>query len=281
MTHILLPCRHYRRYPPGQHQGYTEVELTVDLARSAFLVVDVYGLGYSDDDRGAPDKPTLVTAGSVGHERDVVLNHIVPALGCARRTGLPVVYVSNAAPRVALDRYEFTRQRERNAEHRFETVFAEEKVDPREYTQGDSAFIKYSQPVAPLPDEPFVRKIVYSGFFETRLDPLLRHRRADTLICVGFSLSECLLGTMIDALNRNYRVILLRDCTLATETLAEEERTLAFTKRMILWVETYIGWTATADALEAACGRSAVDVVTPGATTPSADPLGGERGRHA
>jgi hypothetical protein len=42
---------------------------------------------------------------------------------------------------------------------------------------------------------------------------------------------------MLDALNRNYRIVLLRDCTLASDT-PEEATTLAFTQRMITWA----GW---------------------------------------
>jgi ureidoacrylate peracid hydrolase len=255
MTELTLPCRYFRRYPPGQYLGYAEEDLQLDLARTVFLVVDVYGLGYSAEDAETPDKPTMVSAASVGNEQEVVLNHLVPALCKAREIGLPVVYLSNSAPRVCLDRYEFALQRKRNAEHDFETIFAEENVDPREYRYGHSAFIKFSRPVAPQGDEPFIRKIVYSGFFETRLDALLRHRGIDTLVCVGFSASECLLGTMIDALHRNYRVILLRDCTLATETIPEEEATLAFTRRMILWMETYLGWSATSQDFIAACNQ--------------------------
>ena len=254
MTDLTLKCRYFRRYPPEQYLGHAEVDLSIQLARTAFMVIDVYGLGYAEEDAASP-KPTMVTSGSVRNERDVVLNHIVPTLATAREIGLPVVYVSNSAPRVALDRYEFCIQRNRNAEHHFETIFAEENVDPWEYTHSNSAFIKYSRPVAPQGDEPFVRKIVYSGFFETRLDALLRHRRIDTLIFVGFSLSECLLGTMIDALYRNCRVILLRDCTLATETVPEEEARLAFTGRMILWTETYLGWSTTSQEFIAASNQ--------------------------
>ena len=253
MKSLTLKCRYFRRYPPEEFLGYMEQALEIDLSRTAFLVVDVYGLGLDQEDDKPSDKPGMVTAASVNNERQVILDSLLPALTAARQASLGVIYVSNSAPRVALDRYEFARQRNRNAEHDFESVFAETCIDPREYTYGDSAFIKFSHNLQPQGDEPFVRKIVYSGFFETRLDALLRHRRVDTLVCVGFSESECLLSTMIDALYRNYRVILLRDCTLATETVPEEEATLAFTQRMVLWVETYLGWSSTSRDFIAAC----------------------------
>jgi hypothetical protein len=57
---------------------------------------------------------------------------------------------------------------------------------------------------------------------------------------------------MIDALNRNFEVILLRDCTLASD-LPQELDDLEFTNRMITWAEMIVGRTTTCDAFVAAC----------------------------
>ena len=256
MRTLRLSTRYFRRFPPGAYLGYTEEDIEIDLERAAFLVVDVYGLGFSPEEESRA-APSLVTANSVEIEREIVINHLRPALDAARRVGLPIVYTSNAAPRVALERYEFCEQRRRNAEHDFKQVFAELPIDPREYEYGDSDMIKYSRIVEPKPGDYFVRKIVYSSFFETRLDSLLRHLDVGTLICVGFSASECFVGTLIDAFNRNYRIIFLRECTLATETIPEEEATSAFTRRLILWMETYIGSSSTSEQFIAACEAQA------------------------
>ena len=98
-----------------------------------------------------------------------------------------------------------------------------------------------------------MRKIAYNGFYETRLYSVLGHLEIENLITVGFSASECLLGTLIEAFNRNYRVILLRDCTRGGAMIELERLTDAFTKRMILWMETYIGVSATSDDFIVAC----------------------------
>ncbi len=263
MSKLTLPTRYYRRFPPVAHLGYIEEDVEIDLARTVFLVVDVYGLGFAPEEESRA-APSLVTADSVHIERDIVVNHLRPATDAARRIGLPVVYTSNAAPRIALERYEFCEQRKRNAKHDFKKVFAELPIDPREYEYGDSDMIKYSRVVAPQPGDYFVRKIVYSSFFETRLDSLLRHLDADTLVCVGFSASECLIGTMMDAFNRDYRLIILRDCTLATETIPAEEATSAFTRRMVLWMETYIASSSTSQHFIAACAALKSDIPTEG-----------------
>jgi ureidoacrylate peracid hydrolase len=61
---------------------------------------------------------------------------------------------------------------------------------------------------------------------------------------------------MIDAVYRNYRVILLRDCTQAVEIPEVDGSDFAFTKRIVLWAECYLGYTVTSDQFVAACKRA-------------------------
>jgi nicotinamidase-related amidase len=82
-----------------------------------------------------------------------------------------------------------------------------------------------------------VRKHVYSGFVGTRLDLLLRYLDIKNLFVVGFSADACLLTTVIDALWRNYKVVLLRDCTLAND-LPDEQAELLGTQRMVTLLES-------------------------------------------
>ena len=228
---LRFPIRYFRRYPAGSMLGYSEELIALDSAHTAFLVVDVYG-----------ETPT-----------PMLVDRIAPAIQTARDAGLPVIYAGNSAPKVDLDHYEFTIQRNRNARHYFPHVSAELTVDPREYHHGDGPWGRYLDCVAPQSGDIFVRKIAYSGFFETRLDSVLRHLGVENLVAVGFSASECLLGTLIEAFNRNYRVILLRDCTRGGAMTELERQTDAFTKRMILWMETYIGVSATSTNFISAC----------------------------
>lgn len=57
----------------------------------------------------------------------------------------------------------------------------------------------------------------------------------------------CLLGTVLGALYRNYDVVLIRDCTLATELPVDAERGMTFTERLVLWFEYAIGTTITTE----------------------------------
>ena len=53
----------------------------------------------------------------------------------------------------------------------------------------------------------------YSGFFETALDETLRDRGIDTLVFTGCTTSVCVESTFRDAMFRDYRCLLLEDCT--------------------------------------------------------------------
>jgi nicotinamidase-related amidase len=118
-----------------------------------------------------------------------------------------------------------------------ESMFTEDDIDPKEYHYGESDHVKISKLLTPREDEFFIRKHVYSGFVGTRLDLLLRYLDIKNLFTVGFSADACLMTTIIDALWRNYKVILLRDCTLAND-FPEEQAELLGTQRMVKMLES-------------------------------------------
>ncbi len=252
MPHLNLTGRYYRLFPPEKFLGSAQESLSIDLAGTAFLAVDVYGLGFSPEDGEAHAYPTMSLEASLEAERDIVVNHIRPAMDAARRIGIPVVYVNNSAPRIGINESEMGKLTKRSCDLEWDAWGSEDNVDPREYVYGDSQAVKFSKIMEPHADDYFVRKHAYSGFFQTRLDGLLRNLEIKTLICVGFALDMCLHCTMIDAMNLNYQVVLLRDCAMAVE-LPDEVEELSFTKRMIKWTEYAIGHSATSEDFIRAC----------------------------
>ena len=253
MPKLEMKGRYYRIYPPEKFLGHAEEDLELDLETTAFLAVDVYGLGFSADDEGEPhEHPTMSLAASFEKEKEIVVNGIRPSMDAARSVKMPIVYLNNSAPRIEVERSEMGKLMQRTCGLGWDEWGNEDMVDPREYVYGDSTAVKFSKIMEPQPGDYFVRKHAYSGFHETRLDGLLRHLEVKTLVCVGFALDICLHCTMIDAMNRNYRVILLRDCAMALE-LPEEVEDLAFTKRMILWTEYCVGYSATSEDFISAC----------------------------
>lgn len=86
------------------------------------------------------------------------------------------------------------------------------------------------EPLAKLlhPDDEdyFVLKPKHSGFYSTALDLLLDYLQAKTLILTGIAGNICVLFTANDAYQRDFRVVVPRDC-LASNTADENEAAIA------------------------------------------------------
>jgi nicotinamidase-related amidase len=183
---VRLAGRYYRMYPKHEFLGYAEKELTFSPADTAFLLCDVYGLGYDEGDQDVPsDWEGLVSGQSTSREAEIVRNRIRPALDAARAVGVPIVYVSNSAPRIALAQSAYGEQKWETLHVVKDEIYAERSVDPLEYHQGSSNVLDYSAVIAPQPGDLYIRKHVHSAFFDTRLDTLLRNLGVKNLVCVG------------------------------------------------------------------------------------------------
>jgi ureidoacrylate peracid hydrolase len=67
--------------------------------------------------------------------------------------------------------------------------------------------------LAPQPGDHVVSKHRFSGFFETNLDAVLQSLDVTTLVFTGCTTSVCVESTLRDAYYRDYRCLLLSDCT--------------------------------------------------------------------
>lgn len=253
MSTISLVTRYFRRYPVNHPLGHAEKTLELNADETAFVLVDVYGVGYDPSTSTATDQPENERVPiDTGIKRRIIQDNLAPALKAARDAKLPIIYVSNSAPRVKLEDATYWEQKWDTLHLDKNEYYVEEGVDPLEYHEGKPEVLRYSALVAPHETDFYVRKHVHSGFFDTRLDTLLRNLRVKNLVFVGFALDECVGTTMIDALWRNYRVILLRDCTHASEIPTVDEPG-SWTNRWILYTECSIGYTATAKGWITAC----------------------------
>jgi nicotinamidase-related amidase len=239
---LEISGRYYRMYPPESYLGYAEEVLKLPIEKTAFLLIDVYGLGYSPGEP-EPERPALFYKGSTEVERKIMVDNIKPALEASRLIGMPVIYVNNSNQMVASQHSEFgsvlTRTHGLTVEERWET-------DPVEF--------RFSKIIEPKPGEYIVRKQMYSGFFETCLESLLRNLQIKNLIVVGFAANACLQATLTDALFRNYRTLLLRDCTAAMEyhdTINEQ----SITNYVVRFVEAFLGYTATSKDFVRSCNK--------------------------
>jgi len=66
--------------------------------------------------------------------------------------------------------------------------------------------------LTPLPGEWVIRKQSASAFFETGLAGWLHQRGVDTAVVVGCTTSGCVRATVVDALQHNFRTIVISDC---------------------------------------------------------------------
>ena len=234
MALLHLPVRwysdtgYYRGQPEADGHQYGDLDLEVE--RTAFVVVD------SDCGEGNPH----------------VENGIAPALAAARRAGLHVIYIHNDFSLVdepGSIKREIHGTRWGNADAAHRPPPARTPHQPR-----------YSPSIQPLPHEPDFPKREWSGFHETHVDYHLRCHEIKNLIAVGFSQRACLYQTVAGAVEHNYRVVLLRDCTFSSEYLDTVDDSLEeggwLRKIMFRNFEHVIGYTSTSGEFAAACDEA-------------------------
>ncbi len=71
---------------------------------------------------------------------------------------------------------------------------------------------QFLQELAPAAGERVVRKTSASAFFSTGLADWLHSRGVDTVAVVGCTTSGCVRATVVDAMQHDFRVIVIEDC---------------------------------------------------------------------
>jgi nicotinamidase-related amidase len=240
MSDFDLPVRYNRFYPGDAPLGATNKVMHIKTAESALLLVDVYH---------AAEKPAakelVNTRWDLAWWR-IVDDRLVPLIQAARWRELPIIYVTNSSPRIQIRRSAFGQRLEESLGFDPSLDFKESNVDPLEFDRGEPVQLYIPPQIAPQPGDHYIRKHTYSGFFETRLNSLLRNLGVRTLLCAGFVADCCVMFTLADAVFRGYHTILFRDCTLAAEH-PDELDAFAQTQRAIVWIERFLGPSATVD----------------------------------
>lgn len=216
---------YYRGAEQGEGHRYDKLEL--ELERTAFMIVD--------SDCGAGN--TWVEQG------------IAPALTAARQVGMKVVFVHNDFSLVdepGSIKREIHGTRWGHPEAAQRPPPAREPLKP-----------SYSPSIQPLPHEPDFPKREWSGFHETHLDYHLRCYDIKNLVAVGFSQRACLYQTLAGAVEHNYRVVMLRDCTFSAEYPDTVDERLPeggwLRKIMLRNFEHIMGYTSTSPEFIEAC----------------------------
>jgi len=108
--------------------------------------------------------------------------------------------------------------------------------------------------LAPEPGDVVIYKNRFSGFYQTELDAILKRMGIRHLVVTGCTTSVCVDSTIRDAMFRDYRCVLLADCTAEPigQGLPRSNHDAS-----LLVVRTLLGWTSSSDefikALETPC----------------------------
>jgi nicotinamidase-related amidase len=236
--HVELPARYFRFFPGDAPLGETFKTIYLPPEETALLLIDTYHAAETSQGRD------LVNTRWDEEFRKIVDQCLVPLIASARKINLPVIYVCNSSPRVEILRSAFGKHLGESLGFDPTTDFREPDVNSLEFDRGDPIQLFIPSQIAPQPGDYFIRKHTYNGFFETRLDSLLRNLGVHYLIIAGFSEDVCVLFTLANAVFLGYHTILIRDGTLATE-LPEEVEGFKHTQRTTQWIESFLGPSST------------------------------------
>jgi ureidoacrylate peracid hydrolase len=181
--------------------------LAIDPRTTAVIVVDM------QNDFGA-EGGMFARAGIPIVNIENVVEPIAHVLRAARSGGIKVIYLtmqfapdlSNAG---APDSPNFLKHKVLGVG---DVVAAPDGRESRTLVKGTWGTEVVSE-LTPEAGDIVVAKHRYSGFFETDLDAILQHRGIESLVFTGCTTSVCVDSTLRDAFYRDYRCLLLSDCT--------------------------------------------------------------------
>lgn len=262
---LRMKGRYYRYYPWDAPLGEAEEDLELDLGQTVFLLVDVYGARHDPEFVMPEEMPSFYKPQPGEEIGTIIRERIVPAKAAAKRAGMRRVYVTNYLSPGLSEGNEWRNMSIRTC-----------GVDVLDEWVPPTPVLQHAKVIAPEADEPVVPKQLYSGFFETHLDSVLRGLGAKNLVCVGFDSRICLGTTVTDALYRNYRVIVLRDA-IATSEFPETREGHWANFLAVRFIEANVGYTSLTDAFIRACDESGQPVEAPDSGIDSGPPVGAAR----
>jgi len=161
------------------------IEPALDPARTAVLSMDMQAGIVSIYAGDQQDAFTARAAGVLGRCRDRGMTIKQPQVGF--RPGMPEI-----SPRNAL----------------FSAIRTSERH--QQLFKGDAG--KIHPAVAPVGEDIVIVKHRISAFMGTDLDMILRAKEIDTLVLFGIATSGVVLSTLLDAIDADYRAIVIKDC---------------------------------------------------------------------
>ena len=216
--------------------------LALDPAATAVIVVDM------QNDFGA-EGGMFHRAGIPIHAIQAAVAPTARALAAARRAGIQIVYLkmefkADLSDAGSPDALNFLNHRHLGAG---DVVQAPDGQESRILVK-DTWNTDVLPALAPEAGDVVVSKQRFSGFFGTRLDAILEERGITALVFTGCTTSICVESTLRDAYFRDYRCLLLEDCT--AEPIGSD---LPHTNHdaSVRLIETMFGWVSDSAAFQA------------------------------
>lgn len=189
-----------------------------DPARTALLVIDV------QNDFCSPDGATAKSGRSV-EACVAMVPRLIRLIDGARESGVPVIFIAASGSRWTDSEAWLYR--------------ASDKPRAGNCREGTWGAEFYG--VAPRDGEPVVAKHRNSGFYNTRLDSILRTLKTETVVVTGVATNISVETTARDAVQRDYHLVFVEDCTAAYDPVAHDATTYN--------MRTAYGTVTTSDAL--------------------------------
>jgi ureidoacrylate peracid hydrolase len=102
------------------------------------------------------------------------------------------------------------------------------------------------QELTPEPEDIVLYKHRFSGFYETRLDEILKELGIANLVITGCTTSVCVESTIRDAMFRDYKCVLLADC--AAEPIGQDFARSNHAASLLL-IQALLGWVSDSQEL--------------------------------
>ena len=203
--------------------------ILIDAASTAVVVIDMQNAYASPG--GYVDLAGFDIAGAAG-----VIGRVSQVLTTAREAGIQLVYLQNGwdADYVEAGTPGSPNWHKSNA---LKTMRKRPELAGKLLARGGWDY-DLVDARAPQPGDIRIHKTLYSAFFNSQLDSMLRARGIRTLIFVGIASNVCVESTLRDAFHLEYFAVMLSD---ATHHLGPD-----FIQQATLYnVETFFGWVST------------------------------------
>ena len=228
---MKLPVRYYKNFPKGNPIGHFNEIIELDPENTALLIIDVYGKGFRENERDESKLPSLYLP---DEDTEMIVKDLIPRVKkAAKSIDLKVIYLTNYLSPAMGPENEWRKMSIRT-----------HGVDVLEAWTIPNEILIHSDVIAPSLGDTLIEKQMYSGFFETELESALRNANIKNLVVVGFDANICLKYTLVDALYRNFQIIVLRDCIRTMEFPETVEGGWA-NFMTVRHIETAIGYTST------------------------------------